>query len=96
MCEMCDMIGLTAAKVWALLGAEGKVAVERLPKALEPKAMIVYQALGWLAREGKVEYCAKDGKDYVCLTASEQDIFAKSPDAASLLPPKKAKADKKK
>ena len=46
-------IGSTAGKVWETLNEKGEVDISRLPKILKEKTLIVYQAVGWLAREDK-------------------------------------------
>ena len=64
-------IGSTAGKVWETLNEKGEVDISRLPKILKEKTLIVYQAVGWLAREDKVEYRAKGEKTYVRLAEHE-------------------------
>ena len=50
-----DIIGSWAGLVWtALSGNEGKLTVKGLKKATKLKEKEVYAAIGWLAREGKV------------------------------------------
>lgn len=65
---MVAKIGETAGRVWDLLKQQKKIAVEELPKALEDEAMLVYQSLGWLAREDKIEYSKKGETLYVSLS----------------------------
>jgi len=54
------------------------VAVSRLPQVLKEKGEIVYQALGWLVREGKIDFHRKEGKTFASLTQEEREIFRKS------------------
>ena len=50
-----ETIGLWAGAVWkALDAAEGTLDVKGLKKATKLKEKEVYAAIGWLAREGKV------------------------------------------
>lgn len=50
-----ETIGLWAGAVWtALNGSEGTLGVKGLKKATKLKEKEIYAALGWLAREGKV------------------------------------------
>ena len=50
-----ETIGLWAGSVWkALDAAEGTLDVKGLKKATKLKEKEVYAAIGWLAREGKV------------------------------------------
>ena len=67
-----------AGKVWETLGQKGEVSIAQLPRILKQKTEIVYQAVGWLARENKVQYKSKGGKVYVALTAAEQHIYEHS------------------
>ncbi len=65
---MVAKIGETAGRVWDLLKQQKKIAVAELPAALEDEAMLVYQGLGWLAREDKIEYIQKGDRLYVSLS----------------------------
>ena len=50
-----EVIGVNAGTVWvALSGAEG-LGIKQLKKITKLKDKEVYAALGWLAREGKIE-----------------------------------------
>ena len=50
-----EIIGLWAGSVWnALNDANGNLGVKGLKKATKLKEKEIYAALGWLAREGKV------------------------------------------
>lgn len=65
---MIDTIGQAAGQVWTVLAqAEGPVGITEVPKRAHLKTQIAYQALGWLAREGKVEYQTKGRKTEVVL-----------------------------
>ena len=65
-------IGETAGEVWEVLKKKGKVNIAQLPRALKEKSVIVYQALGWLAREDKIIYHKSGDKVFVSLTESER------------------------
>jgi hypothetical protein len=69
---MKDQIGRTAGIIWKILHERECVAITQLPKAVRAKQTIAYQALGWLAREGKVEYRSQGNVTYVLLAASEK------------------------
>lgn len=50
-----ETIGLWAGSVWnALNDANGSLTVKGLKKATKLKEKEIYAAIGWLAREGKV------------------------------------------
>jgi hypothetical protein len=59
-------------------GRKKEVAGSKLPQILKEKGEIVYQALGWLAKEDKIEFRKKEGKTLVSLSFGEREIFKKS------------------
>lgn len=62
-------IGETAGQVWNYLQANGECSLSALEKGVEaPKAMVA-MAVGWLAREGKVNI--KDQKRSVRISLIE-------------------------
>jgi Mn-dependent DtxR family transcriptional regulator len=67
-----DKIGKTAGAIWKILKKKKEVNVTELPKLLKEKSSLVYQALGWLAREDKIEYQTKAAKTFVSLAESEK------------------------
>jgi len=75
---MKNKIGEMAAKVWKTLGEKEDVEILRLPQILKEKGEIVYQALGWLAREDKISYHSKEKKTFVSLSYDEREIFKNS------------------
>jgi len=60
---MTPQIGETAGKVWHLLSDEGPQTLAQLKKKLNGTGDVVSLALGWLAREDKVEI-QLDKKNY--------------------------------
>ncbi|MFW5775090.1 MAG: winged helix-turn-helix domain-containing protein [Chitinivibrionales bacterium] len=64
---MKDQIGKTAGAIYKLLEKEGSVPVTQVPKLINEKQPITYQALGWLAREDKIEYNTEKTKVIVSL-----------------------------
>ena len=56
-----------AGKIWKLLSERGDLNIESLPRLLKIKSVIVYQAIGWLAREDKVKYAKKGDKQFLKL-----------------------------
>ena len=75
---MRTKIGEMAGKVWNVLGEKESVSVSTLPQILKEKGEIVYQALGWLAREDKIDFRKKEGKTFVSLNNEERERFKKS------------------
>ena len=51
---MKDKVIEAAGKTWRFLGQNGEINVAQLPKVLKEKDTVIYQALGWLAREDKL------------------------------------------
>jgi uncharacterized membrane protein len=64
---MKEKIGTSAGKIWRILKKSDEVAISKLPKILGESESITYQALGWLAREGKVEYRSEGRTTFVSL-----------------------------
>jgi hypothetical protein len=72
---MISDVDRMAGKVWETLGQKGEIGIAQLPRILKEQSAVVYQSLGWLARENKVQYKSKGGKIYVALTATEQHVY---------------------
>lgn len=51
-----DDIGLAAGRVWQFLSEHGPAALSRIAKGVEGGQSLALMAVGWLAREGKVEF----------------------------------------
>ena len=64
---MKEKIGTSAGKIWRVLKKSDEVAISKLPKMLKENDTITYQALGWLAREGKIEYRSEGRTTFVSL-----------------------------
>jgi hypothetical protein len=71
-------VGEIAGKVWKTLWEREHVNLLKLPMILQERGEIVYQALGWLAREDKINYRSKEGKTFVLLSYAEREIFKNS------------------
>jgi hypothetical protein len=72
---MKDRIGEIAGRIWTILGEKQSVEILKFPKILKKRGEIVYQTLGWLAREEKIKYHTKERKTFVSLTHEEHEIF---------------------
>lgn len=68
---MITEIGNTAGRIWEILQQEDELTISQLPKALKVKESLVYQGLGWLAREGKIEYRTQGNKTVISLAREE-------------------------
>ena len=55
-----------------ILGKSGEINLLLLSEQLEERSVVAYQALGWLAREGKVSYRQRGNQVYVSLRDKEE------------------------
>lgn len=60
---MTEKIGEMAGRIWRTLDEEGQLRISTLKKQLDAPEAIIYMALGWLAREDKLEMEA-EGRTY--------------------------------
>lgn len=60
---MTNKVGETAGLVWHTLEKNGPQKLAALKKATKATDMALHMALGWLAREDKIEMAA-DGRSY--------------------------------
>ncbi len=58
---MENTIGSIAGKVWDHLATEGEASVSAVARAVDEPQTKVNMAIGWLAKEGKLEFNA-DGR----------------------------------
>jgi hypothetical protein len=64
-----------AAVVQRTLGEVGEINLLRLAEYLGERSALTYQALGWLAREGKVRYRQSEYQVFISLTEEEKGKF---------------------
>ncbi len=62
-----DTIGMNAGKVWEALNKAEAMGLKQLKKVTKLKDKEVFAAIGWLAREGKLEINVDpaDEKEYI-------------------------------
>ena len=72
---MKEKIIEVVGKTWRFLGQNGQTNVSQLAKSLKEKDELVFQALGWLAREDKIEYTVKNRRTFVSLVEGELRAF---------------------
>ncbi|PID73171.1 MAG: hypothetical protein CSB33_05085 [Desulfobacterales bacterium] len=58
---MQERIGYTAGNIWDYLSQNGEATSNRLKTALKENDKAISLALGWLARENKIEF-VKEGR----------------------------------
>jgi hypothetical protein len=68
--SLVDQIGAAAGKVWHALHKDGPLSVAKLVETVEINRDLVMQAVGWLAREGKLH--STETKRGRILSLSEQ------------------------
>lgn len=62
-------IGTDAGIIWQLLNEKGNVRIVDLKKATKKDIKDIYLALGWLARENKIQFIEMEKELAVCLTS---------------------------
>jgi hypothetical protein len=70
-----DRISACASSIWRALGGMAEVNILRLSELLGERSTLTYQALGWLAREGKIRYEQRGSQVYVSLTDTERQKY---------------------
>jgi hypothetical protein len=58
-----------AERIIKALAESGEANVLRLSQQLSERSVITYQALGWLAREGRIQYAQRGNQVYVSVRA---------------------------
>ena len=72
---MKDKVIEIAGKTWRFLGQNGETNVSQLPRLLRENDTVVLQALGWLAREDKINYTTRSRRTFVTLVEREVGAF---------------------
>jgi hypothetical protein len=67
---MIDEIQSCADKVLAVLSRADQMNILRIAETLGERSILTYQALGWLAREGRVRYTQAGTRVFVSLAES--------------------------
>ncbi len=57
---MTNAIGETAGKVWKFLDQKGEATLNQMKKGVKAEPNLILQAIGWLAREDKLQIEKKD------------------------------------
>jgi hypothetical protein len=76
---MRESIELCAGRVRESLARFPAINIMRLSELLGERSVIVYQALGWLAREGKIRYEQRGNQVYVSLSQQGEASGAAAP-----------------
>lgn len=72
-----EQVGKTAGQVWKYLGKNGRTTFNTLQNEFSGKVdnSLIYQAIGWLAREDKINFMPDNKETYVALTENEMKIY---------------------
>ncbi len=65
-----DSIGTVAGLVWGHLDENGPVTLSKLAREVDAPRDLVMQGVGWLAREGKIEFQEGSRSKTIALTES--------------------------
>ena len=60
-------VGETAGQVWKLLASEGPQSAAQLKKKLKSDGELLSMALGWLAREDKIQFLGSSKSPRIAL-----------------------------
>ena len=66
-----ENIGETAGLVWNHLRSHGECSLSALEKGIRAPKTVIYMALGWLAREGKINVKEEKRSVRVALNVNE-------------------------
>lgn len=69
---MKQQVGDVAGAIWRVLHEKDKVALSSLPQMIREKEAVAFQAVGWLAREDKIQYQTEGKITFVALTPQER------------------------
>lgn len=61
---LIQKVGETAGLIWQVLDSRGPLKMAALKKQLKATDTVLHMALGWLAREDKIEM-TKDGRSFL-------------------------------
>ncbi len=71
-----DQIGKTAGEIWNLLATTGGISLAKLAKQVDSPRDLVMQAVGWLARENKIQIIENKRVKTISLLPEEQSKVA--------------------
>lgn len=69
---MEDLISACAQKIVELLARSGEVNIMNLCEHLSERNVVGYQALGWLAHDGRISYRRQGSQVYVSLSGDRE------------------------
>ncbi len=72
---MKEKVIKTVGEIWKTLGEKGECSVAQLATALKTPEDITNQAIGWLAREDKIQFIKKGSRCLIALIDSERKAY---------------------
>lgn len=70
--NMKQQVGDVAGAIWRVLHEKDKVSLATLPKVMKQTEAVAFQAVGWLAREDKIQYLTEGKTTFVALAPHER------------------------
>ena len=71
-----SQIGVTAGEIWHLLHTDGGISLTKIAKQVDAPRDLVMQAIGWLARENKIQITENRRVKTISLLPEEQSKVA--------------------
>lgn len=68
-------IGINAGTIWNLLSEKGELSINEIVELTKYRESYILLALGWLARENKVQFFDKNGSLFVSLNNPFSESF---------------------
>lgn len=65
-----ESVGTVAGMVWTYLDTHGAVTLSKLAREIDAPRDLVMQGVGWLAREGKIEFQEGSRNKLIALVGS--------------------------
>ena len=73
---MLENIGSVAGAVWRYLEENSEATVTKLTREIDENERTVLMAIGWLAREGKLDFEKRKQGTYITLKTQQSDAAA--------------------
>ena len=73
---MLENIGSVAGAVWRYLEENSEATVTKLTRELDENERTILMAIGWLAREGKLDFEKRKQGTYITLKIQHSDAAA--------------------
>lgn len=74
-CMLKIDIGINAGTIWQVLSEQGKLSIREIGELTNYKDSMIFYALGWLAREHKINFKIHEGITYIELVNSFNERY---------------------